>query len=161
MRFDLAINGMTLGFYKNGKIPIMKDGTQWRPFVHVKDTSLAFALAIESEPEQVSGQILNVGSNEGNYQIYPLAQMVAESIGLPFNFEWYGDNDSRSYRVNFDKIKRVLKFAPKYTAREGAKEIYDALKSGQVTDGPTTNTVGWYRHLMDIDPQLKKEGLGN
>jgi len=42
MRFDLAINGMVLGYYRNGKIPIMRDGKQWRPFVNVKDTSSAF-----------------------------------------------------------------------------------------------------------------------
>ena len=34
MRFDLAINGMVLGYYRNGKIPIMRDGKQWRPFVN-------------------------------------------------------------------------------------------------------------------------------
>ena len=32
MRFDLAINGMVLGFYKHGQVPIMRDGKQWRPF---------------------------------------------------------------------------------------------------------------------------------
>jgi len=42
MRFDLAVNGMVLGAYKNKKIPVMRDGTQWRPFIHVKDTSKAF-----------------------------------------------------------------------------------------------------------------------
>ncbi|MCJ7613469.1 SDR family oxidoreductase, partial [Candidatus Bathyarchaeota archaeon] len=42
MRFDLAINGMVLGYYRNGKIPIMRDGKQWRPFVNVNDTSNAF-----------------------------------------------------------------------------------------------------------------------
>ena len=36
MRFDLAINGMTYGAWKTGKLPLMRDGTQWRPMVHVK-----------------------------------------------------------------------------------------------------------------------------
>ncbi|HER54398.1 MAG TPA: SDR family oxidoreductase, partial [Candidatus Bathyarchaeota archaeon] len=50
MRFDLAINGMTLGYYRNGKIPIMRDGKQWRPFVNIKDTSRAFIKVLETEP---------------------------------------------------------------------------------------------------------------
>ena len=35
MRFDLAINGMVLGFYRNGKIPIMRDGKQWLSLIHI------------------------------------------------------------------------------------------------------------------------------
>ncbi len=31
MRFDLAINGMTLALHKNGSVKILRDGTQWRP----------------------------------------------------------------------------------------------------------------------------------
>lgn len=41
MRFDLAINGMTYGAWKNGKLPLMRDGSQWRPMVHVKDAAHA------------------------------------------------------------------------------------------------------------------------
>ncbi|MEM3525891.1 MAG: SDR family oxidoreductase, partial [Candidatus Jordarchaeaceae archaeon] len=124
MRFDLAINGMTLGFFKNGKIPILRDGNQWRPFVHVRDTSRAFILAMEAPKEKVSGEVFNVGANDQNYQIFPLAKLVAESVGLPFEYEWYGSPDYRSYQVSFDKIREVLKFKPQYTPREGAREIY-------------------------------------
>ena len=105
MRFDLAINGMVLGYHRNGKIPIMRDGKQWRPFVNVKDTSNAFITVSEAEPELVNGQIFNVGSSEQNIQIFDLAKLVAEACNLPFNYEWYGDCDTRSYRVNFNKIK--------------------------------------------------------
>jgi len=55
MRFDLAVNGMVKALFENGKIRIMRDGTQWRPFVHVKDTSTAFIKVMESEPELVNG----------------------------------------------------------------------------------------------------------
>ena len=41
MRFDLAINAMTLNAINSDNIPLMRDGTQWRPFVHVKDISRA------------------------------------------------------------------------------------------------------------------------
>lgn len=35
MRFDLAINGMTFGAWKTGKLPLMRDGSQYRPFIHI------------------------------------------------------------------------------------------------------------------------------
>jgi nucleoside-diphosphate-sugar epimerase len=160
MRFDLAINGMVLGFYKNGKIPIMRDGTQWRPFVHVKDTSRAFILTMEAEKNIVSGERFNIGSNEQNYQISPLAELVANSIGIPFNYEWYGSPDSRSYRISFDKAKNVLNYNPDYTAKEGAIEVYNALESGDITDSMKTITVMWYKHLIEMNDFLRDIKIG-
>jgi nucleoside-diphosphate-sugar epimerase len=151
MRFDLAINGMVLGFFKNGKIPIMRDGQQWRPFVHVKDTSNAFITILETEPSIVNGQIFNVGSDKQNVQIFNLAKLVAGSIGIPFNYEWYGSPDNRSYRVSFDKIKGMLNYATQYSPKDGAKEVYDALDKGELNgDDPRMITVKWYKHLLEI-----------
>lgn len=156
MRFDLAINGMVLGFYKNGKIPLMRDGTQWRPFVHVRDTSKAFIMVMESEKEVVNREIFNVGSNEQNVQIHPLAKLIAESINLPFNFEWYGSPDKRSYRVDFSKIHDKLGFRASYTPKEGAKEVYDALVSGKITDNIKTRTVEWYKYLLEAQKIVRE-----
>ncbi|MBW9223434.1 NAD(P)-dependent oxidoreductase [Methanothermococcus sp. SCGC AD-155-E23] len=159
MRFDLAINGMVLGFYKHGKIPIMRDGTQWRPFVHIRDTAGAFIKVLESERDLVNKEVFNVGSNEQNYQIKPLAELIAEAIGLPFNFEWYGSPDNRSYRVDFSKIRDVLGFKPKYTPKEGAREIYDALVEGRVKDSIKTRTVDWYKFLIEAQKIVKEVEL--
>ena len=156
MRFDLAINGMVLGFYKKGKIPIMRDGKQWRPFIDVSDTSNAFIKVLEAEDDLVNGQIFNAGSNDQNIQIIELAKLVAESIDLPFNFSWYGDPDSRSYRVSFNKIKQILNFKPNCSIRTGARKMFDALIEGKLNpDDPRTITVKWYKHLLDMQKFLK------
>jgi nucleoside-diphosphate-sugar epimerase len=156
MRLDLAVNGMVLGFFKNGKIPIMRDGKQWRPFVHIKDTSSAFIKILESEPELVNGQIFNVGSGNQNVQIFDLAKEVAEAIKLPFNFEWYGSTDTRSYKVSFEKIRKTLGYKTAYTAGDGAREVYEALKSGKLNgDDPRTITVKWYKQLMEMHSIMK------
>lgn len=161
MRFDLAINGMVLGFYKNGKIPIMRDGTQWRPFVHVKDTSKAFILTIESEKDVVSGERFNIGSNEQNYQIFPLAELVADSIGIPFNYEWYGSPDDRSYQISFDSARNVLNYKSDYTPKEGAMEVYNALQNGDITDSMKTITVEWYKHLIEVNNLIRDVKIGD
>ena len=149
MRFDLAINGMVKGFFKNGRIPILRDGTQWRPFVHVRDTSSAMIKVLEAPQDKVNREIFNVGSDEQNYQIFDLARRVANSIGIPFEYEWYGLPDHRSYKVSFKKIKEKLGFRPEYNAEKGAVEIWEALKSGKVNpDDPKTITVEWYKYLL-------------
>ena len=156
MRFDLAINGMVLGVYKNKKIPVMRDGKQWRPFVHVKDTSKAFITVLESPEDKVNKQIFNVGSNEQNIQIFPLAELLKEALSLPFEIEWYGSPDKRSYRVNFDKIRTALEFTPSYTPKEGAREVYEALEKGIVTDSLKTKTVEWYKHLLETHRLMRE-----
>jgi len=155
MRFDLAINGMVLGLFKNKQIPVMRNGDQWRPFVHIKDAAKAFVAVMESPEEKVNEEIFNVGSNEQNYQIGPLAEMVGDAISIPLKIEWYGSPDKRSYRVNFDKINKILKFRTDYTPKEGALEVYAALESGKVTDSLKTKTVEWYKHLLDIHATVK------
>ena len=155
MRFDLAINGMVLGLFKNKKIPVMRAGEQWRPFIHVKDTSKAFTTVMESSEDKVNGETFNAGSNDQNYQILPLAQMIGEAVPIPLKIEWYGSPDKRSYRVNFDKINRTLGFRPDYTPREGALEVYEALESGKVTDSIKTKTVEWYKYLLNIHAAVK------
>ena len=149
MRFDLAVNGMVLGFFKNRQIPIMRDGRQWRPFIHVRDVAEAYVAVIRSPKESVGGQIFNVGSDAQNYQILPLAKEVAGAIRIPFKKRWYGDPDSRSYRISFDKIRDTLGYVTRWTVADGAREIYAALKSGETTDSMQTRTVEWYKYLLD------------
>jgi nucleoside-diphosphate-sugar epimerase len=155
MRFDLAINGMVKGFFQKGKIPILRDGTQWRPFVHVTDTSRAMLMLLEMPPEAINGEIFNVGSDEQNVQIKRLAQMVAEAMGLPFDYEWYGSPDKRSYRVSFAKIRESIGFKTLCTPADGAAEVYRALQAGELDpDDPKAITVEWYKHLLEEGVQL-------
>ena len=156
MRFDIAVNGMTLGLWQNGTIPMLRDGTQWRPFIHIRDTSKAFILALNAERELVAGERFNVGSNEQNYQIMQLGELVAEGIGKKFDFTWYGDPDHRSYQVNFDKVKEVLGFSPDWTPLEGAKEIANALENGTVKPDIYTKTLAWYTELLEWEKRMKE-----
>jgi hypothetical protein len=51
----------------------------------------------------------------------------------------------------------VLKFSPKYTPKEGAREIFQALKEGKlIPDDPRTITVKWYKNLIEMDKILKE-----
>jgi len=148
MRFDLAVNGMTLGYFKNGQVPIMRNGKQWRPFIHIKDVAQAYLYIINAPKDKINGEIFNVGSDQQNYQILSLAKEIAGSINMPFKKRWYGDPDSRSYRVSFRKIQKIICYKPKYTVGQASKEIFSALKKNKVTDSIKTKTVEWYKHLI-------------
>lgn len=146
MRFDLAINGMTYGAWKTGKLPLMRDGSQWRPMVHVRDTSAAMVFLLTAERSLISGEVFNVGSEENVYQIGPLGQLVADTIPGHADIEWYGDPDHRSYRVSFDKIEGIGWKAQR-NAEDGVVEIVDALTSGVTDRSIETITLEWYKAL--------------
>ena len=146
MRFDLAINGMTFGAWKTGRLPLMRDGTQWRPMVHVRDTARAQMFMLAADPAKVNGQIFNVGSDGNTYQIGPLGRLVAGYVPKEVEVEWYGDPDERSYRVAFDKIE-ALGYRTERTAADGVAEICEALEAGSVDKTVRTITLDWYREL--------------
>lgn len=160
MRFDLAINLMTLNAFKDGRIDILGQGMQWRPFVHVKDISRSLMAMVQADPSKVSGQIFNVGANSHNIRVINLAYYVREI--LPFEIEVRivpDDPDKRSYCVNFDKISQVLGVKMEVSIEDGIREIYENLKQGNIWDNPDTVTVKWYKRLMEAEQLVKNIAL--
>jgi len=154
MRFDLAINGMTFGAWKNGTLPLMRDGTQWRPMVHVRDTARAQLFMLSADAGKINGQIFNVGSERNNYRLGELAEKVAAVVPREVKIQWYGDPDHRSYRVSFDKIG-ALGFEALYTAEDGVKDICDALEAGIIDRTTETITLDWYCKLTSWHDRLR------
>lgn len=160
MRFDIAYNNMVLSVFKGKKLPIMRDGTQRRPIIHIKDTCRAFLAVLEADPGLVNRVTFNSGSNDQNFQIFELAKLASKSVGAPLRFRWYGSPDFRSYRVNFDKIRRTLGFKPKFTPKEGAREIFEGLENGTIKDDERTVTIQWYKKLREMQETLRDVEIG-
>jgi nucleoside-diphosphate-sugar epimerase len=159
MRFDLAINGMTYGAWKDGVLPLMRDGTQWRPMVHVRDTAAAQIFMLAAPVERIGGQIFNVGSAANNYQLGPLAEIVADAMPVRPTIKWYGDPDHRSYRVAFDKIE-ALGWRAELTAADGVREIVARLEAGTLERTTRTITLTWYQELLAWQQRLRELEIG-
>ena len=114
MRFDLVINIMTLHAYKNRKIYIVGGGKQWRPLIHVRDVARAFLTVLEAPRDKVAGEAFNVGSNEQNFQVFQIAQMVRDVVPNTEVIVIPDDPDKRTYNVDFSKINRVLGYRNGY-----------------------------------------------
>lgn len=155
MRFDLAINGMTWGAWSTGRLPLMRDGTQWRPMVHVRDTASAQLFMLTAPPEGVSGQLFNVGSSENNYQLGPLGELIQGAMPRPPEIEWYGDVDRRTYRVTSERIES-LGWRARHTAVDGVREIVEHLEAGTLSRTPETITLDWYRELVAWHARIRE-----
>jgi nucleoside-diphosphate-sugar epimerase len=90
----------------------------------------AFLAVLDAPCELIHNESFNVGRTGENYRVREMAQIVAEVV--PDSFVEFADGagpDKRNYRVNCDKIVNTLPgFEPTWTAREGAKELYQAYK---------------------------------
>jgi nucleoside-diphosphate-sugar epimerase len=159
MRFDLVVNTMALSLLKNNAITVT-GGSQWRPIVHVEDSARAFMCVAETDPALVSGQIFNVGSDNQNYQIGTLAELVRNSIPDVEDTHIVVNDiqtDFRSYRASFKKIHDSLGFRTVKTPADGAREVYRALQQKQITDSSETRTIDWYKHLLAQNPKILED----
>lgn len=157
MRFDLAINIMTMRAWKNRNIYIMGGGNQWRPFVHIKDVIKAFICCLEAPSEKVSGEIFNVGSNEQNYQIKQLAQFVYDVIPNVEIHKIPEGPDRRNYNLNFDKINRQLDYQASVKVHEGIVEIKQSLEKGILDpEDLTCFTLQWYKSLLEWNKRINE-----
>ena len=134
MRFDLAINQMVATAQTRGRIEVRGGGQQWRPFLHVKDAAAVLLKLAGAPTDTVSGQIYNVGYDEGNRQIETLAQQVAERLGNVDLDIARDDPDQRDFRVQFHKLKETFDFTPGVTVEEGIDEVLQGLKDAPDLD---------------------------
>jgi len=155
MRFDLAVNSIVLDLHNTGKI-IVYGKSNRRPFVHIKDAVRAYQTIIAANKKSIAGQIFNVGSDKQNYSIYDLAKETGDAISNDYVLEAQDTPDNRSYVASFAKIKNTLGFLPKYTVKDGSKEIYDALMSGELKYSIKHITLKWYKHILS-DKKLLEE----
>lgn len=132
-RFDLVINLLAAKAIVEGKITIF-GGDQWRPFVHVDDAALAILKALETPLATVRNQIFNVGSDEQNYTIQQVGEIIQRLVPTAEILHMGSDTDRRNYRVNFSKIRNVLQFVPQWTVEEGIQQVIARIQSGQIVD---------------------------
>ena len=130
MRFNLVINHFVFRALTNHPLTVYGDGTNWRPFIHVRDSAAAFKHAI-CNPDQWQELVYNVGSNESNYQIADIAEIVREEIDRELDITYLRDkNPGPSYHVNFDRLGHTG-FEPEWTLRDGIRELADKFTDQQ------------------------------
>jgi len=159
LRLDIVLNDLVAAAYTTGRVYIKSDGTPWRPIAHIRDIVAAALAALEAPREAIHNQVFNVGLTEENFRIRELAQIVAETVpGCRIEYAPGGGPDKRCYRINFDKIRRMLpSFRPQWTARKGAQELYDAYRAAGLRAEDMQS--GRYVRLTNIRRLLKSGQL--
>ena len=155
LRFDLVLNNIAAWAFTTGKIFMKSDGSPWRPIVHIRDIALAFMTVLAAPRELIHNQAFNVGLTRDNLQIREIAEIVGKTIpDCEIQFAEGASPDKRNYRVNCDRLPETLPaFKPKWDARRGARELYEAYKKYGITledfEGPRYQRIGHIHKLFD------------
>jgi nucleoside-diphosphate-sugar epimerase len=163
LRADIVVNSLVGYAVTTGEIFIQSDGTPWRPLVHVEDISDAFLAALEAPRDLVHNRAFNVGRTQENYQIRQIADMVKEIVpGSRVTYAEDGGPDPRCYRVNCDEIAWTLPaFRPRWTVREGVKQLYEAYKNHNLTFEAFAGEHSQYLRIKHLQRLTKAGQIDN
>jgi len=132
-RFDLVVNLLAAKAKTESKITVF-GGDQWRPFVHVDDAAKAVQMILDAPRELVGNEVFNVGSDEQNYKIAEIGELVAQYVPTAELMVSEDATDLRNYRVSFAKIRQTLDYHPEWTVESGIQQVLEAIAAGHVQD---------------------------
>jgi nucleoside-diphosphate-sugar epimerase len=167
MRFDTVYNDLMGAAVTTGRVTLYSDGKPWRPVVHVQDVARAFLTVLEAPIDDICNQAFNTGANHLNHQIIELAEIVVNTVpGSKLEVIAQPGADQRTYKADFSKFARTFpNFSFKWTAKEGARELYDTFRQIGLTHDNFVDKrftrLKWLRHLLDtgqLDSSLRWSG---
>jgi nucleoside-diphosphate-sugar epimerase len=128
LRLDIVVNNLVGYAHTVREIRMESDGTPWRPLVHVEDIARAVLAVLRAPRQLVHNEAFNVGANSENYRIRDIADLVEQEVpGTQVVFARGASSDTRSYRVDCSKLKRMLPDgAPVWDVRRGVAELHAA-----------------------------------
>lgn len=159
LRLDLVLNDFVACALSTGTISILSDGTPWRPLIHVRDMARAVDWAID-RPQDAGGAHLtvNVGSDDWNVQVRPLAEAVAAVVpGVDISVNPDAPPDKRSYRVDFSLFRRLAPdHQPQVDLERAIAEIAAGLRAMGFAD---PDFRGSQLMRLNVLERLRGEGL--
>lgn len=145
IRFDTVINMFSAMAVADKRIILNSDGSAWRPHIHIFDVCESIKKSLLIEYNLGKLLILNVGNEKNNIPILKVAELV--KMHLPdttiefitrnteienskiFEDRKVKGTDTRTYKVSFNKIKKVLNgFDHFWSVESGINDMINWLK---------------------------------
>jgi len=163
LRLDIVLNNLAAWAQTTGQIKLLSDGTAWRPLVHIRDIAKAALVLLEAPETTIRGEAFNVGTDEQNYRMRAVAEVLAEVSGCEIHVATGSVADQRSYRVDFSKLGRTFPdLVFDWDAERGARELIDAYRRVELTsddfEGDRYVRLRRLSSLLDggdLDPRLR------
>jgi len=134
LRLDLTVNILTNHAVNNRKITVF-GGNQMRPNIHIEDVTDLYVKALQWPDEAIDGKTFNAGYE--NHSVIEIAEMVRNVVGEKVEIITIPSDDTRSYHISSEKIKRELGFVPKHTIEDAASDLVAAFDGGKIPNAMT------------------------
>jgi len=149
IRMDLVVNLLVMRAKLVGHLQVF-GGEQYRPMLHVRDVATAIVPQIDGD---ASG-IFNLGAE--NDTIAAIAERIVERVGageiervdVPFQ-------DTRNYKVSFDRVEQELGFKPEFTVDDAIDQVAWLIDNGRVKD----MSLATFSNLHSLRPYLCPEEI--
>lgn len=152
LRLDIVLNNLAAWAHTTGRIRLLSDGMAWRPLVHIRDIAKAALELLDAPEEQIRGEAFNIGTDEQNYLVRDLAEVVSAVTDCAVEFAEGSSADQRSYRVDFSKLARTFPgLELEWDAARGARELIEAYRQvGLTSEDFDGNRYVRLRRLMSL-----------
>ena len=122
VRFNLVVNKFVFRALTDRPLTIYGDGSNWRPFIHVRDAARAYAHAA-CNPGQWKEFVYNVGHADSNRRISEIAEVVRDELNKNLDITYLEDkHPGPSYHVNFDRLD-TTGYQSEHDLRDGIQEL--------------------------------------
>jgi nucleoside-diphosphate-sugar epimerase len=144
-RLDLTVNILTSLAVNQRRITIF-GGAQKRPNIHIEDISDLYVELLDMPADMIAGKTFNAAYQ--NHTVAQLGELVRGIVSRempqlgPITMETVPSNDTRSYHVSSEKIKRELGWAPQRTIEDAVVDLCAAFRTGRIPD--PLNDVRYY-----------------
>jgi nucleoside-diphosphate-sugar epimerase len=147
IRFDVVINMLTGMAVSNRSIVLNSNGLSWRPNLHILDACQAIRCAIELDYHAGELLTLNVGDDDDNLQVLDIAKIIQKVVpncelkflsdnpeldkeGLIRDRKIKDGGDTRTYKVSFAKIKKIMPhFKCEWNVEKGVKDMVELFEN--------------------------------
>jgi len=134
-RLDLTVNILTNLAVNQKRITVF-GGAQKRPNIHIEDITDLYVELLDMPADMIAGKTFNAAYQ--NHTVAQLGEMVRSIVSRempelgPIALETVPSNDTRSYHVSSEKIKRELGWAPQRTIEDAVIDLCHAFKAGRI-----------------------------
>ena len=137
LRLDLVLNDFVACALSTRSITLLSDGMALRPIIDVEDMARAITWAVFRNKDS-GGQYLavNAGSNNSNYRIKDLADIVSQEIpGTEVKIDGSAAADPRSYSVDFSLFEKIAtNYQPSIPIKKSIKRLVEGLQQHNFHD---------------------------
>ncbi len=139
LRLDLTVNILTNHAVNNGRITVFGGG-QKRPNIHIDDITDLYVDLLARPAEAIHRKVFNAGwENRSVSAIATAVREVVVGAGVRPEIEIVTapTNDTRSYHISSDRIKRDLGFEPQHTIEDAVQDLVAAFRAGRIPGAMT------------------------